>query len=1443
MYPNNTALANLVKEFGDSVLVQFTTQFFASPLVSMLIYLAGVVMFLFTAWSIHQRRFSTYIFYFWLAWIAVLPVDGCPAIYQAINTLTTLLSNQVAKITHQIFNTGKSIPPGFVYNAIFKAAATRINDPDLQSNVNFILDNCIPEVQNRDGTPLTASDLFAVETRSERSGAESFTYRFNPNYLSAREFNITSASRSERINCLSLLENTIKGMRRMIREQDIIKMPETMYVGSNNGEASENRDTSWDSDGSMMGARVEKMAVNLAQANAIQAQALNKYFDLDLSTSGGNFANHGLSPLVAASKESIGTPYINPTRIVLSTMGLAKAVTRSLNVDGFYDNAQHLYEMNEKLRNLPYVVAFVQSLLKVMFPLVCVTLFFGTLRFLRFWVAAWMITLFTPWFFYLSRMFSNTIILNANKVGTHVATLSTSPSFLESGVDFSAASKMLEDTSRAMDVFLNCELGIWGSLALLIPAASFFAGGSKSTGILGRALQMAENVVMFKTGGALVKGVAAAAGAGAVVKGGAAAVNAFNSVRGGSGINANATTAKNIGASDFRNYLAGNSASASAPASSPSTTVQSIIFLLFYFSSVLASIGVTSNDAKAIGLGDLRGAKNITADAAGIIVGLGLNCANLVNLPQNVAYFVKEAGSIVAGVGRVISERTLVLAMKRDYPNICHVLTQQQINSYSEGSDKKVDEKTILSSGIKVTESTTTTRLKPSYYWPKYFIEVTEKGNDPHPTFGRNNLLYAANRKIAYALRKWIDVDGAVKLTAYVMGGKMVAENLLPNFKVGSQEWEQVMKVAVMSPLEQMRVRANQKTTMTSYEAAIWPIVLSDTMAAHFTVCGPGLVERGESPGGYSWPVKGVPMTCPVAMSSDSIAYWDTGMIDYLDPETVSAMIIGSNPLTCGMDVGAQNLSGIGANANGGNDAGLGDKEQIVNATSKLTDNLKKAIQNCSWPILGPAQAIAGKALALTSGAKWKQTKCTLWGALAPRMSTSVYNSDYSFANTALKFKLLAHELFGVPRGREERWSLAYPWEGKGASAGEKEGMEQIFSAITGPEGINKQLSEMGISSSSASATNGTATSRAEALLIPGSPLMINASYTSKYFKDRLISMSKEAAYLAALTGASIAAGRAADGWLDRESVRQQPSSEEMIRESDQELNKIEDVTAFVDREPIYQKITYCHKSQIRGLIAGDNNIDIAQSMNVGTPYRGPRFPFVRTSNPADCLSTHQYTGCLRVSKAICRDANKVLLIKFERQEIVGYRKVQNPVIKKYQTVCKGQPMVIHKSTRRLARFIRHTSDDEFIYPYSCEDVEVASGITDTRQRVERPRQIEQVTNDPALQNMIRLGAMAAPWVVSETIRAKYGEIQGKNYLPGDRRIYTIWEKIECTAKARRVDVDISGVNMSRNYLDEAGNISCKEAIKYEVYKYVQTKLLREICDLIGDKEGDPWKK
>ncbi|MGE3611158.1 MAG: hypothetical protein AB7I27_16320 [Bacteriovoracaceae bacterium] len=164
------------------------------------------------------------------------------------------------------------------------------------------------------------------------------------------------------------------------------------------------------------------------------------------------------------------------TGIPLAIMNTPKALARSLNIDGVLDNASRLHDINEKILNLPYYTSYLQVILKLIAPLAILSMFLGTMKWMKYWTLSWSLSLGLPWFLYISRTISNSILMWVLKLEELTPKESYSPNYLLHGINFEATSKVLEDSSRMMSVFLQCEMALWSSLFVVIPFSSWLVG-------------------------------------------------------------------------------------------------------------------------------------------------------------------------------------------------------------------------------------------------------------------------------------------------------------------------------------------------------------------------------------------------------------------------------------------------------------------------------------------------------------------------------------------------------------------------------------------------------------------------------------------------------------------------------------------------------------------------------------------------------------------------------------------------------------------------------------------------------------------------------------------------------------------------------------------------------------------------------------------------------
>ena len=804
-----------------------------------------------------------------------------------------------------------------------------------------------------------------------------------------------------------------------------------------------------------------------------------------------------------------------------------------------------------------------------------------------------------------------------------------------------------------------------------------------------------------------------------------------------------------------------------------------------------------------------------------------------------------------AGILQVLSERLLTLALKPDFPSVCHVLSNEHIDTFQtlqeEGS------KCILKNPVTKSCALEADTERPiyQYYWPKYFVEVSQKGNDPFPAFAKRNVLYAANRKVSNELATWMDLTGPYKLLGKVVGigtgikaGMEAVTGYGLDMSAGASEVGEAAKAAVLTPFEKMRIRNSQNGTQPSYEVNIWPVGLSKVMAEHMTVCGDG--NHGTEEGGYSWPIPGVPNTCPVAMAADAWPYWDTGLVDYLNPNAIRGMASSSSPATCVGDyMTTLALDGYDS-TNGGPSVGNSDKIDSRVSTMDNSNGIRAGIRSCSFPILGDIEAIAGTLV--DSAQNFKGPWCTPWGPIAPRNSTTTFNNDYAMANAALKFKELAHGLFGTPRGKKERWSLAYPWEP------EPSGLTGFLSQYesTFKENLDIELPTW------VTAVAG----RSKMLMVPGDPRLVDSSIQISGMGEQAMMFGKELVYLGAIGLGAHAAGIAAEeavkgleylgtGSDGQERVKQQVrdrhvGQEEALEERERVQDERERVSAKVDKQPIYEKIGYCHRWTSLGMQTKEHKA-----------FGGRMYE--RGITKAWCLNTskNSFAGChdWGGARSGCRRLGQAKAYYKEVYEVVGYKEVIFPKFKYFKDVC-GKTH--YKKNRASSWAIKRRYQNEIWYQSCTQEVynvkEKDTSIHDARPSADDPTSAfrhanEGSSNEAYPENkqhndkaaeIAKNSAQIATWVGAELARAKYEQMHGSSLLPGKKRVYTIWEQVKCKAPVKKVKF----LKEIGTWETESGNPSegCTEAIRIELKKFLQKKLLRKACDSILDgKLGKPF--
>ena len=836
-----------------------------------------------------------------------------------------------------------------------------------------------------------------------------------------------------------------------------------------------------------------------------------------------------------------------------------------------------------------------------------------------------------------------------------------------------------------------------------------------------------------------------------------------------------------------------------------------LILLLF------VSISLLSKKAESLDISGLR--KEFEETINGIEDFLDFTKDAMFNCSITPQDLKIEMGLFFADLMAVSSQELLKdVISSTKFPTACHVLYDDVLNDIT--IEKKMDESgntKVL--GVEVTKNEKF-KLEISYYWPKYFIEASEKSNDPFEAFSHKNSMYLANRKLVEQLASQYDTGGFEK----------VLEKLKKN-PIGS--------LAALVPLGSSGIRASQDPDHPNFEVNIWPVGLSHALGK-VSLCGSVPTEKLKSresigynfdslsklSGVTSAALAGVPQLCPISSSQDLAPYWYTGVLDHMDLTKKAASSAVVDPTKCLTASAADMLADLIPGKSAFFDQNAGNDFKTYLAKVKDLANIKlSGLLGCSFPLTGSIEALASNYLAFTH--RFQGPYCSLWGPVYPRMSAHYFNNDYSFALAALKYKLLAEDIHGLPRVNKERWSLAYPWD-DGESVVDN-GLKKL-AEVSGKMG--EHLGKIGNMSSS----------RSKTLYMPGDIRLIDLVLNPTHLAKRSTQLGKELAYLGALFKAGSEARKAVE------------KQEELKRKSMDSVNQAEENTRLLGDSDIVTCENLCHRSQRFGqrILFGSNKIDVGKWVTEHYPENKPEhgsysFSPIGTSTSTkkeardECLKESGYEGKHK------GEINRSTAIFYYQCKITGTKKSIKPIKATISTVNLFNEVKPEKTVECIDFiFDKHCTEETLneLSQVHLEDV-VKETIIDTKEIVKRPEK-EEFSDSNQLKGAL---ANSAAWVGAELVRQKYEKITGTNNFPGNKRVYTIWQKVECSPdyKIQRYTEQLTGKIAVETYFTEDGSSPCRAFLRRKLRELFHKRFMRKYCNLLstlGSKQslGEPFK-
>lgn len=534
-----TVLSKFIDTYSNKLVNDIFAVFYASPSIRFLIYALAVINICLVAQRISEGESPKGLIVLCLTLLFIAPVrqgayPNLPAGYFVVSTVGNLMSANLERVLMKQLREGggKSIPPGFFLNALVKSQAASINDPEIARSLEFVVDNCVPETNNKDGKPATILDLFSGKVASS-GGAEAFEVNIDPDLLKRR---VVTGPRGESSNCFNRTVGLRQKLRSNLRQQKLTKMEGVEVKKGRDGKQIE----VWDPIASSMGRQINRIALNVAEASAIQKQFLKSVHKIDSDKLVPNFQQstttaETMMALQATSSNTQGWL----TRNLVQIANLPTTISRMLNLEGVLSTSMDIARMNEKGRHLQYTIAYTQLVIKLA-SIFCFVLILTPLgkKALMAWVFAWIAAENAPVIITIYRTVSNNISMAAMGLTGEGAISPNHPSFLALGVNFNAVQMIQKDIALAMRESVAIEMNIFRAMMVSLPVIGVgiaqFSGGHDMVSKGGKTVARTVTNQAVSAGATMVGGAAA----GMATK----AALSIGSIRGSGGIGKHGNT-------------------------------------------------------------------------------------------------------------------------------------------------------------------------------------------------------------------------------------------------------------------------------------------------------------------------------------------------------------------------------------------------------------------------------------------------------------------------------------------------------------------------------------------------------------------------------------------------------------------------------------------------------------------------------------------------------------------------------------------------------------------------------------------------------------------------------------------------------------------------------------------------------------------------------------
>lgn len=478
---HETWITKTVSSYGDQALKVITNEVYASGIFKLLLLSCATFSILSIAWSLQYKQFSKKSLFFFLAFLLLTPSDGRPIGYVAVNalgqTISGVFESAVTKVisNSDLVSKSDNLPPGMVLEMVTAAATSKIESAETRALIYGFVVNCLPNALTDNGEQASFDDIFNFETTFKEDGATGLkVLTFNE-----RKLNITALKNDDAYNNFKSGKNCYQGLSDM-RQALAAEMSEKpnhlieRIVGGSRERSEVVTTEQWFKNWQNSSSRFNDVAMNLKLAHAASYEKSKL-----ISEQGFNFDDLTGNWWQRNSDASLREMMIGidsySTGLGFRLSDFKNIIPNSTDTRWSFSLGASIKDLKERIEMVPYYIATIQLLLKILCPLFLLTLLFQTMRFFFIWSGAWIASLLFPSIISASRSIHNSIILS--KLGIEKLAATKGNNALAYGVDLTQAKALLDDFVPLAYSMVEQELKIIQALSGVILLGSWIAGG------------------------------------------------------------------------------------------------------------------------------------------------------------------------------------------------------------------------------------------------------------------------------------------------------------------------------------------------------------------------------------------------------------------------------------------------------------------------------------------------------------------------------------------------------------------------------------------------------------------------------------------------------------------------------------------------------------------------------------------------------------------------------------------------------------------------------------------------------------------------------------------------------------------------------------------------------------------------------------------------------